>query len=302
MSDANISMLMEMGFDVEKAHEALAVCDGNLERAIEFLFSGGGTTTMDPPPSTISTGGSTGSGRILISGPYQDIVATMSQYSVADGRSACTCIALTAAHNFLSHPSTELQPQFLELAIQQGISHYHELQQSVLGSSNGGVEHMSAEDVLNAASVGGSSTTKNPFASLQLTPGGIRQGILSMPHNNTTNSSNDMGLLALLTQCRRDDAPRDAWLAVLITKTPETVLAILPPVTASQQYMIIDSHPRPGVVVPSNGAYIRILSSLTDLVAHLTMILPATDLGPDIPEMMAIMYNSFDLYPLILQE
>lgn len=283
MSDANMSMLKEMGFEAEKAQEALGVCDGNMERAIAFLFSGGAT---DPPPSTSNS--STG----RMSGPHQDIVATMSQYSMDDGRSACTCIALTAAQNFLLNPSpTTLQPHFLEIAIQQGISHYNELQQSVLGSSSG-VEHMSAEDVLKAASSAG---TNNPFASLQLTPGGIRQGILS--HTNST--EHEMGLLALLTACRRDDAPnKDAWLAVLITKTPETVLAILPP-SSAPQYMVVDSHPRPGVV-PGNGAYIRILSSLKDLVAHLDAILPATELGPDVPEMMAMMYNSFDLYPLVI--
>jgi UBA/TS-N domain len=282
MSDANnISMLMEMGFDAAKAKEALGVCDGNVERAIEFLISGGRADA--PSSSSISS---------TLSGPHQDIVAALSQYSMDDGRSACTCIALNAAQNFLLNPSpTTLQPEFMEVAIHQGISIYNELQQSVLSVSNG-VEHMSAEDVLKAASSAGT----NPFANIQLTSGGIRQGILS----KSNSADNEMGLYALLTACHRDEPPKDAWLAVLITKTPETVLAILPP-RNSPQYIVMDSHPRPGVV-PGNGAYIRIMSCLEDLVAHLNVILPATELGPDIPEMMATMYNSFDLYPLIVQK
>ncbi|CAB9503769.1 expressed unknown protein [Seminavis robusta] len=278
-SDQNVSMLMEMGFESSRAEEALRVCDGNMERAVEFLFSGGtsgGAATM---------ASSTGGGGV---GSSEDVVASLSQYSVDNGRSACTCIALTAARNFLQNPSAAIQAQFLVDAIQQGVSNY---QQLCNNNSSGGVEHKSAEEVLQAAA---SSTNTNPFAQLKMTAGGIRQGILS-----NTNTRSDMGLYTLLSACRQE-APSDAWLAVLITKTPETVLAILPPPsTQPQKYLVIDSHPRPGVV-QGNGAYARIMSTLDDLVAHLSTILPATELGPDIPEMMAMMYNSFDLYPLLL--
>lgn len=296
MSDKK-QQLMDMGFEAPRAEEALTVCDGNLERAIEYLFSG---PTSDPPaggmgtpvPPAISTAAASLSNA-------QDVVAPISQYSLDQGRSACTCIALTTAQEFLQKAGASsgtpqfleflktpaaatVTPQFLENAIKQGVQTYQNL-----NNVSSGVEHMSAEEVLGLSSAGGGA-----FSQLQLTPGGIRQGLL------TSDPSNPMGLQALLSACRQD-APSNQWLAVLITKTPETVLAILPP-SNTQQYMVIDSHPRPGVVA-GGGAYARILSSLNEVVLHLSTILPATELGPDIPEMMATMYNSFDLYPLVLK-
>lgn len=169
---------------------------------------------------------------------------------------------------------------------------------------------MSAEDVLKAAAAG-----NNMFGNLTLTPGGIRQGILtaaSRPSGST--SSSGLGLADLLRSCQQEGvlpAGQSSWMAVVITKTPETVVVLLPSTqsqssqssssqSSSLPYIIIDSHPRPGVVESGGGAYARMfLNGFDDLVAHLTTILPATELGPDIPEMMAVLYNSFDLYPLV---
>ena len=296
MSDDNSkkTMLMEMGFDADRAQEALTVCDGNVERAIEYLFSGPST---DPPSGGTGTADST-SAATTTTGPsqYQDVIAPISQYSMDQGRSACTCIALTAAQNFLQRASqtTVITSSFLETAIRDGVATYQNLQ--AMSSSTGGdsqVEHMSAEDVLRLAASSGAGA--GIFSNLQLTPGGIRQGILT-----GDGGGGDMGLQAMLAACWQDTTHE--WLAVLITKTPETVLVLLPPASSSSttgQYVVVDSHPRPGVVDSDGGAYARIVPSLPDVVAHLSTILPSTELGPDIPEMMQIMYNSFDLYPLV---
>ena len=295
----NTAMLMEMGFDAERSQEALRVCDGNVERAIEYLFSGGTNINNDPPSGG---GSSTPAVAAALPSNHQDmIVAPISQYSLDQGRSACTCIALTAAQLFLQQttsassggtPTDILTPAWLEQCIREGVANYQTLQSSAQGGGGGGVEHMSAEDVLKM----GAQNSNTAFTNLVLMPGGIRQGIL------TAASGSGMGLHDLLVAChRQQQAGPNRWMAVLITKTPETVVVLLPPQSQPSTFVVVDSHPRPGVV-QGGGAYARILSSLNDLVTHLGTILPATELSPDIPEMMAIMYNSFDLYPLVLQQ
>jgi hypothetical protein len=121
---------------------------------------------------------------------------------------------------------------------------------------------------------------------------GIRQGILS------ANPHHPLGLESLLQILREEE--RSEWMCVLMTKPPETVLLCFPPDTVSpSSYWLIDSHPRPQLGVSS--AYAKLHPTLDSLVMSLQAIFPCTDLGPDIPEMMAMMYNSFDLYPLILK-
>jgi len=305
MSDdtaAKQQQLMEMGFDAAQAQEALTVCQGNMERAVEYLFSGGsGGAGGDPPtfsagPMADATSTST-QPQVLSPSQYHDVTTAISQYSLDHGRSACTCIALTAAQDFLrlhsslgpNDPPPGLTPDFLHSVITSGVQTYQHFQNAGVGG--GLVEHMSAEEVLGMVASSGGTMTE--LSQLQLTPGGIRQGILTGPA--------DMGMYVLLQACRQD-APADAWLAVVITKTPETVVACLPPQGSNHQFVLMDSHPRPGVVESHGGAYARTVTSLRDLVTHLESILPSTELGPDIPEMMAQMYNSFDLYPLVLKK
>ena len=47
-------------------------------------------------------------------------------------------------------------------------------------------------------------------------------------------------------------------------------------------------------------AYAKLHDNLNDLIDTIQIIFPPTALDPDIPEMMAMMYNSFDLYPLAI--
>ena len=332
--DQQIFMLVEMGFEKEHARKALQVCSGNVERAIEYLFAptttnandDGAARARDPPNN--STNNTTNSAAAVSDNSissFRDVVASISQYSLDQGRSACTCIALTAAQEFLQRPSlyhdnndndnNTMTPEFLERVINHGVHTYMTLQ-----SIKPGVEHMSAEETLEMTSSSSSSppvaavsssgeTGPKTFQHLQLIPGGIRQGILGSVHNG-------MGLSSLLTACQQEQ-PISQWMAILITKTPETILVLFPPPhnsstsTASQSqsqsqssplFAIVDSHPRPGIVQGGSGAYARIVPTLQDVVCHLSTILPATELGPDIPEMMAMMYNSFDLYPLIWKD
>ena len=117
-------------------------------------------------------------------------------------------------------------------------------------------------------------------------------------------SDNPMGLEAVLSQCQADAIDSQAYIAVVITKPPETVLVLLPPLTSSasgsnSSYILLDSHPRPQQLIPHcpSGSYALFHPTLSSLVSSIKQIFPVTELGNDIPEMMAMMYNSFDAYP-----
>jgi hypothetical protein len=117
----------------------------------------------------------------------------------------------------------------------------------------------------------------------------IRQGVLS------NDPDHPLGLKSLLEGLRQEQYSE--WMVILMTKTPETVLLCFPPNSVSpSSYWLIDSHPRPQLGVDT--AYAKIHPDLTSLYLSLQAIFPCTDLGPDVSEMMAVMYNSFDLYPL----
>mmetsp|Transcript_11805 Transcript_11805/g.18129 ORF Transcript_11805/g.18129 Transcript_11805/m.18129 type:complete len:250 (-) Transcript_11805:165-914(-) len=192
------------------------------------------------------------------------VESDVSQYSFEMGRSACTCISLMGARLYLEQGSCEITANLLKDMILKGIGSY----QSISRSRD--VEHMSAEEVLSMGS---------PDFPLEVS-GGVRQGILS------ADSSHPLGLKSLLESCKNELNAK----VVLLTKTPETVLVCL------DSYIIIDSHPRHFLNV--SHAYAKFHDSLDFLVKTLELVFPHTALGADVPEMMAMMYNSFDLYPL----
>jgi hypothetical protein len=282
-----VAMLTAMGFEASQATEALKICGGNIEQAANYLLTGGVVSQGNNNARGAASDHSSSETQIRM------VHSSMSQYTVNQGKSACTCISLVTAEKFLENSNTKdpvqaVSSELLKDIITSGVAAYQRLQSSSAGSS---VEHLSAEEVLEAGAF--------PALSLQ---GGIRQGILS--HDD---ANNPQGLLQQLTDCRS----ATGWTCVLITKTPETVLVCLPPsstnnasaatdASSTEHFVLLDSHPRPQQF-GAQGSYARIHDSMQGLVQSLSGIFPVTDLGPDIPEMMAIMYNSFDLYPLQLQ-
>jgi hypothetical protein len=282
VQDDAVAMLTAMGFEASQAREALTICGGNIEHAANSLLMGG----------VVSQGNINARGADVdhSSSEIRMVHSSMSQYTVTQGKSACTCMSLVAAEKFLQNSNTAdpvqaVSSELLQDIVTSGVAAYQRLQSSSAGSS---VEHLSAEEVLAAGAF--------PALSLE---GGIRQGILS--HDD---ANNPQGLLQQLTDCRS----ATGWTCVLITKTPETVLVCLPPssmntaagASSTEHFLLLDSHPRPQQF-DAQGSYARIHDSMQDLAQSLSSIFPVTDLGPDIPEMVAIMYNSFDLYPLRLQ-
>jgi len=250
--DGITKSIVDMGFELDKVQKALKSCEDNQKRAIELLLSG---DPLDASPSPLPLSSAL-------------IQTDISQYSLENGRSACTCIALTGAKLYLEHNRLEFNSDHLRNMIIQGVSAY----QSLSRSRN--IEHMSAEEVLNQ---------KCPDFPLTII-GGVRQGILS------ADSSHPMSLKCLLQNCGENDNAK----VVLITKTPETVVVCL------DSFTLLDSHPRH--FLNASNAYAKIHNDLNGLIRTLELVFPHTSFGADIPEMMAMMYNSFDLYPLKYRE
>mmetsp|Transcript_36054 Transcript_36054/g.74968 ORF Transcript_36054/g.74968 Transcript_36054/m.74968 type:complete len:297 (+) Transcript_36054:59-949(+) len=283
-ADANLMELISMGFDPGQCQSALDRTRGNLEQAVHFLLTGEAPRISIAPSSA----------------PPKMVHGPISQYSMENGRSACTCIALKSASDVLSQFAASVAagnddqeeqdqqeaaqeitlesfftPKFLQMSIVLGIETYNNLK--VMDSA---MEHKSAEEVLATGC----------FPSLSQ-DGPVMQGMLS---NSPYTEHEPLGLFALL-QASQD---QDLWTCVLLTKPPETVLVILPPISLEStalNFVLIDSHPRPQQF-QAEQSYARIHAQMADLVTSLNAIFPCTELGADIPPLMAAMYNQFDLY------
>ena len=281
--DVKLAMLTSMGFDLDVARSALQACNGDVERAIEHCLGGGG-----------GGGSSSSTSAAAAASPCTLVrVSDSSQYTFgSEGRSACTCIALCYAKRFLQVISQAqasataadiIDESFLPEGLQDGVTLYKTMKSGGGGSTS--VEHMSAEEIL------ANTNGKAELASLKL-DGPVRQGVLS------PDPSSPLGMHAVLSGCQSERR----WVAVIITKSPETVAIALPP--SSQQssqnggFYLLDSHPRPQFQATSSGSYVMAHDNIESLVQTLLEIFPFTDLGSDVGEMMQMMYNSFDAYAL----
>ena len=282
--DLKLVTLTSMGFDLDVARSALAACNGDVERAIEYCLGGGGGESPAPDATAASSAGGGGAGTLIG-------VWGVSQYTFgSDGRSACTCIALRYAERFLhaisqsAHASATtadaiIDDTFLSEGLNQGIDLY----KAIKAGGSASVEHMSAEEVLSTVH------GKQAFANLKL-DAPVRQGVLS------SDSSSPLGMQAVLAGCQSDIH----WVAVVITKSPETVVVALPPSSPHSQllqYVLLDSHPRPHLGC-GDGSYAIAHDNMGSLSSALLQIFPFTDLGNDVGEIMQMMYNSFDAYVL----
>jgi len=304
--DESLSLLMSMGFDSTQVQQALQIGGGNVERAVECLLGDNNRSTS----VVIGNTSRTSSGNVTTISKYADdysqlplVESEISQYSNVLGTSACTAIALTLVHNCLSQlicnkdAETVIDSTLLTTSVIEGIQLYNELKSNNNGD---GAEHASVEELMAACL----SSGKSIISTLKLFPNSPRQGILS----SSTSYNKHMGIEALLAQCQIDattsaDAT-EPYIAVVITKPPETVLVILPNNIASStntnsKFILIDSHPRPQQLAPHfpTGSYALFHPTLSSLVTSLQEIFLVTELGDGVPELMQMMYNSFDIYP-----
>lgn len=299
-SDEGVAILKSMGFSDTDSQNALQLHGQNVEHAINFLLAGGAPGIGGDNPPTESSFASGASTTTTTTAVHSDV----SQYTVPSGRSACTCIALAMAESFLiaadaaadtggegDRANNVVSKEFLAAAVHKGVDVYRSVSGSGGDNGGGGVEHSSVEEVLNAAA--------RPFASLKGLSGSPRQGLLEA----ATSEIGPMGIHAVMSGCRSDAAvDAEKYVAVVITKPPETVLVLLPPPTRASgtaSFVLIDSHPRSNQLSPHfpSGSYAILHPTLESLVDSLKQLFPAVDLGSDVNEMMAMMYNSFDAYP-----
>jgi len=359
-----------MGFPESQARQALDLCQGNIDMAVDRILSGHAVSAT----SSFTGPGAAEAALVWPSREEEgDIVQAangINQYSFSDGgSSACTCIALHVAssaleylNNHHQHPvnyhhshnniqndeKTEGQKssandkntvpearkfftaERLQSLLCHGVEMYRVLknghqQQQGIGSSSLAVDtdHFSPEDVL--ALLDSTTTLAQWNVSLKLLDCGIKQGLLRRRDINDAKSSHQraepaiMGLKEILDDChhlvsqqQEESLGGNEWMCAIITKPPETICVLLPPLRKrddsfqeTQPFILVDSHPRPGLGI--EGAYAKFHSSLDSLVTTLsTDIFPFTDLGNDddneAGDWMTAMYNSFDLYPFTFWE
>lgn len=286
-----------MGFPESSARSALDWSSGNMSVALDYLLSG---SVDDQQQEDRKKQHNTPAGR-----PTDDAIigrsnntheyivhSELSQYSLPNGRSACTCIALKAASSLLLNADLrsdkqvgEISSEVLSDCILEGVQSYQAIMEGSSPSASI-AEHMSPEEVLSKFP--GTISDKIEVVSLQ---SGV---LLSSPPSVTVPS----GIYdCLANSCYRNKGVNPcSSVGVILVKPPETILILLPPLSSDGgSFILVDSHPRPPVCA---GSYVHIFPKLEELCGKLSSIFPAVDLGPDVGDMMAMMYNSFDAYVL----
>jgi UBA/TS-N domain len=260
MYSDQLQALQALGFDETESRNALERCKGNLEAAADYLLSNASAVNSNYTDMTSP----------------QMVHANISQYSLASGQSACTCIALFAAMLFLERAAVDndvsVDPEILQLAMLEG----HEVYQKARLANQSSVEHTSASELLE----------QGYFEQLQIINNEYKQGSLQKSLRKSPQG---------LYESLKDLVPTTGWKCVVMTKPPETVLLCL----SQGVYILIDSHPRPQF--QASEAYGRIHSSLDDLAESLETIFASMELGSDVPAYMSEMYNAFDLIPVELK-
>lgn len=314
----DVAQLTSMGFPEDQARNALQMTGGDVEMAVNSLLSGEviGSNSIGDGGISSSAGAVSG----FSDTSEASVKGSTSQYTYgSDGRSACTCIALTAAEGVANASAVNdnsghaiMTTDFLDRTIQEGVVRYRSLRDALATSS---VEHLSAEEVLMKDNERAASNHNRLFdIRLSTAVGGVRQGALSRDVEHPLGMKSVLG--GLINDSRMERRLRSTnissvgaspMICILITKSPETVLLCLPSADTTsgpnrgaetQKYWLVDSHPRPQLLHGVETSYAMPHDTFDSLLQSLRDIFPFTDLGPDIPPMMADMYNMFDLYAL----
>ena len=283
-NDDALIVITSMGFDISQAQSALNIASGNVEYAINYLLTGEGINDGGESNGNQTLSHSANQGLPMHeSTTIEQIQGSTSQYSYEYGRSACSFIALTAASTILNDTKgISITESLLDDNIKNGCSTYSQWKSTYQRDDY--VEHTSVDEILQCGY----------YSGLELLPGGIRQGMLSIDKNGP------LSVHTLLLDCQSSTE----WICVVMIKPPETILLLLPPSASTSsnngnmnRYFLLDSHPRM-MEFGAENAYCRIHITLLDLVESVSKIFPIADLGPDVPEYMSSMYTSFDLYAL----
>lgn len=210
--------LTSMGFEVSQAELALKRCGGDVTRAIDLLLGGGDLSDLSPS--------SQGRGGIVpgSSGGEEQIRQVMelgvSQYTFAEaGASACTVIASAAMKHLLeelsANSSCEIDADRLSTIVTEGVIQFAQL--------NPGGRHLAVDEL-----------DPSFFGNVKQVSGGLLQGMLTETH----------AFANLFRQIRQLEVDPRGCIGIVLTKPPETVAFLLPPLGQSR-YFFFDSHSRP---------------------------------------------------------
>ena len=308
--EGKLNLLVSMGFDVSQSQRALSLCNGDVDLAVDRILSGHVPDASSEQETRDRLSISSIPENMNTTRSPQMIQTKISQYSIENGRSACTCIALQTASTTLQilnekcsrneSPTKFITQDHLQTVLISGIAMYNDL---VNSNSDTSVEHLSPGEVINSLKVQVAQKT-NTNADIKIKSlGAVMQGVLTADNGN-----GPLGLKRIIEGCassKSESRKDDEWMALVITKTPETLCIFLPPKNfmadvgdsdSVHSFILIDSHPRP--TLGTEGCYAICHSSMDDLITSLQKIFPVTELGNDVGEIMAAMYNSFDIYPL----
>ena len=231
--------------------------------------------------------------------------ADLSQYTFGDeGRSACTAIALVAARALLPLADRVAEDAFAADAgaigelVMAGVAS-HGARRSAGGA---GGDHEDAASVLHQQG------TAAGVRSLAVRQGMLQQQPSPLAGGGTARAAcEDLSLEGILRQAQAA-AVGAGVVAVVLTKPPETVLAIVPAGTvesvggigARRRHAVFDSHPRPGLDM--HGAHLLFFDSLLAQAQWLEQrdVFPRVDLGAGADDMQSMVYNMFDATLLAL--
>lgn len=257
-----MDFLLSAGFDEEQVSTVLNSVSGNLDLAIAILCDG--APSSEQPPALAAPTAHTSQDEVWA------VTCGCSQFTFGAGASACTAVCVEAAQRLLSmEPSMNLSKpcadaDFLSDIVFQGVA----LHGAVLAELGDGRQHTAADEVLGSVALREGRQRQRPLVTLAT----MLQADLSQPG----------AFESLLGDAMRRYGHADlpslgaAHVAVIVTKPPETVLALLPvppplvranPTTAAatnintvtaleeSSFVLFDSHPRPvigqdGVCVP----------------------------------------------------
>lgn len=270
---------MAMGFPKQSCSIALNRSDQNVDRALDLLLSGEDLNVIAPATQSASVGGG---------GVVQ---LEISQYTFSDaGSSACTAIALSAMKSLLTTLDTtnalDITGDTLRISLSEAIF--------------SGVSHFSSTAVARDRHASVDEICVAMLENLNVITDVPAQGMLS-----------DTNAFAVMFETvRQNSKDPTKYIGIVITKPPETVCVVLPPVghrsTGHQQgtYVFFDSHSRPELGF--NGCYLAASLSEEDIIARLNTIFPSFsgfgvgdgtgdgDGGEEHYDLAEVMYNMFE--------
>ena len=289
------SLISIFNISENEAAKVLQLCDGNLERSIDYLLSNNNASMEtilppphmsqlppSPPPSSSSSLLPTASSSPSL--PTSEITnLEISQYSFENGASSCTSICLSVITKLLQ-----------QLVIGDNIHNVSTLSDALIGgiSIHNNIQKLNASLHLAVDEVYFSSTEHQN----QLVY------VVDEPYQGLLNNSNSFQVLfdkILVKVSEKYSA--DKHVACIMTKPPETLCIILPPKSAQNRscYHLFDSHARPNE--GHHGAYL-ISDNLQHILEKVKTIWPAFNDNENELGYMMEMYNMYEIHPFQLKD